>query len=240
MVGGSLVAPAAAQAARPAPFGHPCSRRRRPLLPDADARGPRAQLRRYATRRDVTLPADAKENQALQTILIMHGWAAARRASSRPRRRARARPPGAGTTSTTRSVAMRSWTTRRAGRALLREGRRTRPAPPTASPAEATSTSRTAAGRTETRSICSGCSPTRESHDRMRSARPASHMGAGRALSLPSLRNRIQLPNGSFAPWKSPGGRSLSLTAAFPRWPWSDLNARSIRTVASSTPSRRA
>jgi fermentation-respiration switch protein FrsA (DUF1100 family) len=49
--------------------------------------------------------------------------------------------------------------------------------------------------------------------------------GGGQSLELAFLRDRIrQLPPGSgFAPWTSPKGTPLSITAAYPRWPWSDL-----------------
>ena len=46
--------------------------------------------------------------------------------------------------------------------------------------------------------------------------------GGGQSIELAYLRNRIRLPDGSFAPWVSPKGTSLSITAAWPRWPWSD------------------
>jgi fermentation-respiration switch protein FrsA (DUF1100 family) len=47
--------------------------------------------------------------------------------------------------------------------------------------------------------------------------------GGGQSLELAYLRNRIRKPDGSFAPWMSPKGKSLSIAAAWPRWPWSDL-----------------
>ena len=47
--------------------------------------------------------------------------------------------------------------------------------------------------------------------------------GGGQSMELAYLRNRIRRPDGSFAPWTSPKGKSLSITAAWPRWPWSDL-----------------
>jgi fermentation-respiration switch protein FrsA (DUF1100 family) len=47
--------------------------------------------------------------------------------------------------------------------------------------------------------------------------------GGGQSLELAYLRNRIRLPDGSFAPWRSPKGASLAIAAAWPRWPWSDL-----------------
>jgi fermentation-respiration switch protein FrsA (DUF1100 family) len=47
--------------------------------------------------------------------------------------------------------------------------------------------------------------------------------GGGQSLELAYLRDRIRKPDGTFAPWTSPAGVSLSITAAWPRWPWSDL-----------------
>jgi predicted acyl esterase len=47
--------------------------------------------------------------------------------------------------------------------------------------------------------------------------------GGGQSIELAYLKNRIRLPNGEFVPWTSPKGTSLSITATFPRWPWSDL-----------------
>lgn len=47
--------------------------------------------------------------------------------------------------------------------------------------------------------------------------------GGGQSLELAYLRNRVRLPDGSFTEWKSPAGVPLSITAAWPRWPWSDL-----------------
>jgi fermentation-respiration switch protein FrsA (DUF1100 family) len=47
--------------------------------------------------------------------------------------------------------------------------------------------------------------------------------GGGQSLELAYLRNRIRKVDGSFAAWKSPKGKSLSIAAAWPRWPWSDL-----------------
>jgi fermentation-respiration switch protein FrsA (DUF1100 family) len=48
--------------------------------------------------------------------------------------------------------------------------------------------------------------------------------GGGESVELAYLRDKTQLPNGKFVPWTSPGKSiPLSLTAAWPRWPWSDL-----------------
>jgi fermentation-respiration switch protein FrsA (DUF1100 family) len=47
--------------------------------------------------------------------------------------------------------------------------------------------------------------------------------GGGQSIELAYLKNQIRKPNGEFAPWTSPKGVSLAMTATFPRWPWSDL-----------------
>jgi fermentation-respiration switch protein FrsA (DUF1100 family) len=47
--------------------------------------------------------------------------------------------------------------------------------------------------------------------------------GGGSSLQLAFLRNRIRKRDGSFARWRSPAGRRLSVAAAYPRWGWSDL-----------------
>lgn len=48
--------------------------------------------------------------------------------------------------------------------------------------------------------------------------------GGGQSLELAYLRNRIRRTNGSYRPWLSPSKHiPLSITAAYPRWPWSDL-----------------
>jgi fermentation-respiration switch protein FrsA (DUF1100 family) len=49
--------------------------------------------------------------------------------------------------------------------------------------------------------------------------------GGGQSIELAYLKNQIRLPDGEFAPWTSPKGVKLEITAAFPRWPWSDLVA---------------
>ena len=47
--------------------------------------------------------------------------------------------------------------------------------------------------------------------------------GGGQSIELAYLKNRIRLPDGEYAPWKSPDGKSMEVKAAYPRWPWSDL-----------------
>ena len=73
--------------------------------------------------------------------------------------------------------------------------------------------------------------------------------GGGQSLELAFLRNRIrQLPSAGsgFAPWTSPDGTPLEITAAYPRWPWSDLveslepNGRFLDTKVPGTNDSRA
>ena len=47
--------------------------------------------------------------------------------------------------------------------------------------------------------------------------------GGEASAQLAYLRDRIRLPDGSLAPWRSPAGRPLSLAAAAPGWMWWDL-----------------
>jgi dienelactone hydrolase len=47
--------------------------------------------------------------------------------------------------------------------------------------------------------------------------------GGGLSLELASLKNRIMNADGTLSPWTSPNGTPLSITAAAPVIPWSDL-----------------
>ena len=47
--------------------------------------------------------------------------------------------------------------------------------------------------------------------------------GGGQSIELAYLKNQIRLPKGEFAPWTSPKGKKMKISAAYPRWPWSDL-----------------
>lgn len=49
--------------------------------------------------------------------------------------------------------------------------------------------------------------------------------GSAQALELAYLRNRIRLPDGRFALWRSPAGRRLAIAAAFPTWAVDDIVA---------------
>ena len=49
--------------------------------------------------------------------------------------------------------------------------------------------------------------------------------GGGQSIELALLRDRIRRPDDSFDKWRSPDGKRLSIAAAYPRWPFSDLVA---------------
>jgi pimeloyl-ACP methyl ester carboxylesterase len=49
--------------------------------------------------------------------------------------------------------------------------------------------------------------------------------GGGFSTMLAFLHDRIRLPNNKFAPWKSPKGTPISLAAAWPRWLWTNGEA---------------
>jgi pimeloyl-ACP methyl ester carboxylesterase len=52
---------------------------------------------------------------------------------------------------------------------------------------------------------------------------PGISYGGGVSLELAALRDRIMLPDGTRAPWRSPGGLPMRIAAAVPQIPWSDL-----------------
>lgn len=62
--------------------------------------------------------------------------------------------------------------------------------------------------------------------------------GGGLSMSLAALRDRVMLPDGSYAPWTSPDGTPIELAAAIPDIPWTDLayallpNGRTLDYVA--------
>ncbi len=47
--------------------------------------------------------------------------------------------------------------------------------------------------------------------------------GGGQSLILATLRDRVRRQNGSYVPWRSPGGKRMEIAAAAPTIPWSDL-----------------
>jgi hypothetical protein len=58
--------------------------------------------------------------------------------------------------------------------------------------------------------------------------------GGGFSTMLAFLKDRVRLPDGGYAPWRSSKGTPISLTAAWPRWLWS--NGESIFTRGGRDP----
>jgi predicted acyl esterase len=49
--------------------------------------------------------------------------------------------------------------------------------------------------------------------------------GGGLSMSLAALKDRVMLPTGRLIPWRSPSGKTMSIAAAAPFVPWTDLTA---------------
>lgn len=70
--------------------------------------------------------------------------------------------------------------------------------------------------------------------------------GGGQSMILGALHNRVMMPDGTLVPWKSPGGLAMTIAAAAPLIPWSDLaqaltpNGRPLDYVADGSYGRRA
>ena len=47
--------------------------------------------------------------------------------------------------------------------------------------------------------------------------------GGGLTMALAALKDRTMMPNGSLVPWRSPNGTPMSLAAAAPNIPWTDV-----------------
>jgi Acetyl xylan esterase (AXE1)/X-Pro dipeptidyl-peptidase C-terminal non-catalytic domain len=47
--------------------------------------------------------------------------------------------------------------------------------------------------------------------------------GGGMSMALAALKDRVMLPGGAFIPWTTPSGKPISLAAAAPEIPWTDL-----------------
>jgi hypothetical protein len=47
--------------------------------------------------------------------------------------------------------------------------------------------------------------------------------GGGMSLELGSLKDRVELENGTLIPWESPAGKPMKIAATAPEYPWSDI-----------------
>ena len=217
----SLLLPASASAAAPAPFGHACA----PRTASASARRPSwptASRASTACRSTSTSRCPRPATGPFPTIVMLHGYGGSKTdyESSKPE------PARAGTHDLPLQLQLL-----RAPRLRRRQLRRARGFGRSCG-----------AARSRTPDCAKGWLHLADQRYEARDtqyllglladegiAKPGAlgvtgiSYGGGQSLELAYLRDRIAAPDGSFAPWRSPTGTPLSITAAYPRWPWSDL-----------------
>jgi pimeloyl-ACP methyl ester carboxylesterase len=217
----ALLAPAGAQAAPPAPFGHACEPRNDVLFCPTRTLADRVpSFDGTPLDVDVTLPASAEAGRPLPTIVMLHGWGGDKSSfeSDNPE----------GSSSTTyhynntyyaqRGYAVVNPTARGFGRSCGKAGY-------TPDCETRRSYIHLADQRWEARDVqhLLGLLADQRVSDPAALGTTGISYGGGQSIELAYLRDRIRLEDGSFAPWQSPGGLPLAISAAYPRWPWSDL-----------------
>src|SRR5919204_1633322 len=225
-VAGGLLVPATAHAATPTPFGHACQPQNGVLFCPTNTLADRVPtFDGTPLDVDVTLPANAKKGQPLPTIVMMHGWGNSKTSFETTT------PEGSSSSTyhynnvyfAQQGYAVVNYTARGFGRSCGKQEN----SAGTADCLAHRSYIHLADHRWEDRDtqyLLGVLADERVTKPNAIGATGISY-GGGQSIELAYLRNRTQLENGNFVPWRSPGGKSLSLTAAFPRWPWSDLNA---------------
>jgi predicted acyl esterase len=242
----ALCLPLAAHAAPPQPFGHPCTPQDGVLFCPTSTLADRVpSFDGTPLDVDVTLPANAQAGGPLPTIVMLHGYGGSKKDFES------STPDGSDSTSyhynnnwyAKRGYAVVNYSARGFARSCGKEE-------------DSASTPDCEAHK----SYIHLADQRWEAHDSQyllgelvdESVTAPGAMGAtgisyggGQSTELAYLRSRIRTLNGGFAPWTSPNGTPLSLSAAWPRWPWSDLvdsllpNGRFLDTgVRSSTESR--
>jgi predicted acyl esterase len=219
-----LLAPSAAEAAPPAPYGHACTPRSGVLFCPTNTLADRVpSFDGTPLDVDVTLPLGTEAGEPLPTIVMLHGYGGSKRDFERDD------PSGGSSTLyhynnnyfAQQGYAVLNYTARGFGRSCGKEEN-------------------------------SASTPECEAHksyvhlaDQRWEARDTQYLlgllvdqavtqpqamgatgisyGGGQSLELAYLRNRIRREDGSFEQWTSPAGTPLSLAAAYPRWLWSDL-----------------
>jgi len=236
-----------AAAAPPTPFGHSCEPRNGVLFCPTTTLADRVpSFDGTPLDVDVTLPADAQAGQPLPTIAMLHGYGGSKKDFEQDS------PEGASSTVyhynntyfARRGYAVINYTARGFGRSCGKEEGSA------ATPACRAHKSyiHLADQRWEARDTQYLLGSLVDQEVTAPGALGATGIsyGGGQSIELALLRNRIRTMDGGYAPWTSPDGTPLSLTAAWPRWPWSDLvdslepNGRFLDTrVAGETESRK-
>ncbi|MEO8688300.1 MAG: CocE/NonD family hydrolase [Solirubrobacteraceae bacterium] len=222
----ALLLPAAASAAPPLPFGHPCTDQSGTRFCPTTALTDRvASFDGVPLDVDVTLPASG--GGPFPTIVMLHGYGGDKTNYEASKPEGDSQPSSAPGTATTYHWNS-NWFARR-GYAVVNASAR-------------------GFGRScgQTTSRTPDCAKGWiHLADQRYEARDAQHLlalladqgvakpgalgvtgisyGGGQSLELAFLRDRIRNPDGSYAPWRSPHGTPLSIAAAYPRWLWSDL-----------------
>jgi hypothetical protein len=242
----ALLAPGSAQAAPPTPFGHPCTPQDGVLFCPTTTLADRVpSFEGTPLDVDVTLPADAQAGQPLPTIVMLHGYGGSKKDFES------STPEGSGSTTyhynnnhyAKRGYAVVNYTARGFGRSCGREENSNA----TPDCLAHKSYLHLADQRWEARDsqYLLGLLVDQQVTKPTALGSTGISYGGGQTTELAYLRDRIRKENGDFAPWTSPGGVPMSLAAAYPRWPWSDLvdslepNGRFLdRGVSSPTESR--
>jgi len=210
-----LVMPVApALAAPPAPFGHACTPQASTLFCPTTTDAQRvASFDGTPIDVDVTLPATG--DGPFPTVVMLHGFGGSKTGfqSTDPNARQRFNS----TALAQRGYAVVTPSIRGFGRSCGASDSRT--------PDCASGYIRLADQRYEARDIQAllGRLVDQRVADPARLGVTGESYGGGISMSLAYLKDRVRLPDGSYAAWRSPGGTALSLAAAAPIIPWSDI-----------------
>lgn len=207
---------ASAVAAPPEPFGHACAPRAATLFCPTVGDAQRVpSFDGIPIDVDVTLPATG--DGPFPTLVMLHGFGGSKAAYTNPNPEAQQRYNS--TAFAQRGYAVVTPSIRGFGRSCGTPSSRT--------PDCANGYIRLADQRYEARDIQEllGRLVDQRVADPARLAVTGQSYGGGLSMSLAYLKDRIRLPNGSYAPWRSPAGAGLSIAASAPVIPWSDLSA---------------
>jgi fermentation-respiration switch protein FrsA (DUF1100 family) len=216
----AIIAPAAAQAQGPAPFGHACT----PvgLVRSCPTTGLEDRVPSWdGTPLDVDVTLPAEGNGPFPTILLLHGLGGTKASFAEPS----ATNPGYDAPSFARAgYAVVTPTARGYGNSCGRPESRTAGCE--------NGFTRLADMRYEVRDLQTLVGRLVDEGIANPNAIGATGVsyGGGMSTMLAFLKNRIRLPDGSFAPWTSPNGTPISLAAAWPRWLWTNGEGIFIRT----------
>jgi hypothetical protein len=212
-----LAFPAAAEAAPPNPFGHPCTAQNGVLFcPTANDGARVASFDGVPLDVDVTLPASG--DGPFPAIVMMHGWGGDKTNFESTA------PQAAGSTAynnvayAQRGYAIITYTARGFGRSCGKADSRT-------APACDRGWIHLSDQRYESRDTqyLLGLLADQGVVQPDKIGVTGISYGGIQSQNLARLQNRIRMPDGSLQPWTSPGGKPMAIAAAWARWGTSDL-----------------